>query len=137
MKHLDYLYFNIYNHFYKASQSRQGVNPRLQAMYLFALGSGGWLLLLEALYLHLVKHSRFSSHAGSTIFSASLYMLLAYLFNQIFIVQDRDLRIFSKYEESSNRNPKRKGHLILSFGILILPYLALVSCAVFFSTHKR
>ena len=132
MKYLDYLYFNIYNHFYRVSQYRQGFNPRMQAMYLFSLGSGGWLLLLETLYLHLIKHSRFSSHTGSTIFSASLYLLIAFLFNHIFIVKYRDLQIFDKYEGLSNRNPKRKWHFIISFSILLLPYLVLVSLAVFF-----
>jgi hypothetical protein len=50
MKHVDYLYFNIYNYFYRTSQYRQNFNPRTQAMYLFALGSGGWMLLMEALF---------------------------------------------------------------------------------------
>jgi len=63
MKHVDYLYFNIYNYFYRLSHHRSVINPRMQAMYLFSLGSGGWLLLLESLYLHLVKHSRFEQQA--------------------------------------------------------------------------
>src|SRR5882757_242948 len=114
MKHIDYLYFNIYNYFYRISQYRQSFNTRIQAMYLFSLGSGGWLLLLEALYLHLIKHAWFSSPAESAIFAISLYVLTALLFNYTFIIKDRDLKIFEKYEELSNQNPKRKRHLIIS-----------------------
>jgi hypothetical protein len=107
----------------------------MQTMYLFSIGAGGWLLLLETLYLQVIKHSRFSSQAESTIFSASLYMLTAVLFNNIFISKDRDLKIFGKYEKLANQNPKRKWPLIISAGILILPYLILISRAVFLSSR--
>ncbi len=137
MKHLDYLYFNIYNHFYRTSQYKQSFNPRMQAMYLFSLGSGGWLLLLESLYLHVVKRSRFSSPGESTIFASSIYMLTAVLFGYIFIMKDRDLKIFGKYEELSNQNPKRKRHLIISISILVMPYLGLLSLGVIFSRHGQ
>jgi hypothetical protein len=132
MKHVDYLYFNIYSYFYRISQARQTFNPRIQTMYLFSLGSGGWLLLLEALYLHLIKHTRSASHAESTIFSASVYMLTTLFFNYIFIVKDRDLKIFGKYEEQSNKNPKRKWHFVVSVIVLILPYLTLAALALVF-----
>ena len=49
MKHIDYLYFNIYSYFYRISLERQNANARIQAMYLFSLGSGGWILLMESL----------------------------------------------------------------------------------------
>ena|ERR1700730_15180183 len=137
MKHLDYLYFNIYNHFYRISQCRQSFNPRIQAMYLFSMGSGGWLLLFESLYLHVIKHSRFASHAESAMFAASLYMLTTVFFNYIFIIKDRDLKIFGKYEAISNRNPKRKLHLIISVSILLMPYLGLLTLAVFFTKHGQ
>src|SRR5579872_4354156 len=99
MKHVDYLYFNIYNYFYRISQQRNSPNPRMQAMYLFSLGSGGWLLLIESVYLHLIKHSRFSSPAQSTIFAGSIYLLAAFFFHYIFIVRDRDQKIFGRYEQ--------------------------------------
>ncbi|HTI12030.1 MAG TPA: hypothetical protein VL832_25830 [Puia sp.] len=137
MKHIDYLYFNIYNYFYRLSQYRQSVNPRMQAMYLFSLGSGGWLLFLESLYLHFIRHSRFTSPGQSAFFAASLYLLTAFLFHYIFIIKDRDLKIFGKYEETSSQHPKRKWHFILSVGVLILPYLGLVSFAVFFPRHGQ
>lgn len=135
MKHVDYLYFNIYSYFYRLSQYRQSFNPRLQAMYLFSLGSGGWLLLLEALYLHGIKHARFTSRAESTLFAGAIYMLTAVLSHYIFIVKDRDQEIFGKYETVSDKHPKRKWHFIISVGVLVLPYIALLSFAVFFPRH--
>jgi hypothetical protein len=137
MKHVDYLYFNIYDYFYRISLERKNFNARVQAMYLFSLGSGGWVLLLEALYLHVIKHSRFSSRVESTIFAASIYMLTLVLFNYIFITKDRDLKIFGKYEELSIPNPKRKRDLIISLGVLSIPYIVLIIFAVFFPRHGQ
>lgn len=135
MKHIDYLYFNIYNYFYTISQQRQNSYTRIQAMYLFSLGSGGWLLMLEALYLHLIRHSWFPSKAESTTFAVSLYMLTAVLFHHIFIVKDRDQKIFGRYEAFSNQNPKKKRHLIISVIILSIPYLVLSAWAIFSPRH--
>lgn len=137
MKHIDYLYFNIYSYFYRLSQYQSSFNPRIQAMYLFSLGSGGWLLLLESMYLHIIKHSRFSSPKQSVIFAASIYMLTALFFNYIFIIKDRDQKIFGKYEQLASRNPRRKLHGIISWSILLLPYLVLVGFAVFFPRHGQ
>ena len=136
MKHVDYLYFNIYNYFYRLSHHRSVINPRMQAMYLFSLGSGGWLLLLESLYLHLLKHSRFVSPAQSTVFAGSIYMLTTFFFYYIFIMSDRDIKIFGRYEQTFNKNPRRKLHFILSIGVLLLPYLVLASFAILFPRHS-
>jgi len=135
MKHVDYLYFNIYNYFYRISLYKESFNPRIQAMYLFSIGSGGWLLLLESLYLHLIKHSRFASKAQSGFLAISVYMLTAVLFNYIFIIKNRDQQIFGRYEALSDQNPKGKLHFIISISILLIPYLALVSLAIIFSRH--
>jgi len=135
MKHVDYLYFNIYYYFYRISQERPTANPRLQAMYLFSIGSGGWLLLMESIYLHFIKHSRFVSPAQSTVFAASIYLLTAFFFHYIFIVRDRDLRIYGRYEEVFLQNPKKKQHLFFSLGVLVMPYLVLCSFAIIFPRH--
>jgi hypothetical protein len=106
-------------------------------MYLCSLGLGGWLLLLESLYLHLIKHAWFASQSVSMIYSASIYLLSAVLFNHIFIVKDRDLKIFGKYEARANRHPKnRKWHLLFSVSILLMPYLVLLFNVIFFPKHR-
>ena len=131
MKHIDYLYFNIYSYFYRISQYRPSLNPRMQAMYFFSIGSSGWLLLLESIYLHFIKHSRFASKMESTIFAGSIYMLTAGFFHYIFIVKDRDQKILGKYEPLSG-HPKRKLHLVLSLSVLLLPYVLLLCSALLF-----
>jgi hypothetical protein len=135
MKHIDYIYFNIYSYFYRISLERQSVNARVQAMFLFSLGSGGWILLMETLYLHLIRHSWFPSPAESMIFASSIYMLIALFFNYIFIVKDRDQKIFGKYEELFTENPKRQRHFIISLSVLIMPYLVLMVSGIIFRRH--
>ena len=130
MKHIDYLYFNIYYYFYRSS--RQSLNFRTQTMYLFSLGSGGWLLLFESIYLRFIKHTRFSSPMQSMVFASSIYVLTAVLFNYIFIVKDRDQKIFGKYEGLAGEHPKTKRHLMWSFFVLALPYLVLIVFAILF-----
>lgn len=130
MKHIDYLYFNIYNYFYRSN--RQSLNFRTQAMYLFSIGSGGWLLLFESIYLHFIKHTRFASPMQSMIFASSIYILTAALFHYIFIVKDRDQKIYGKFEELSEQHPKQKRHFVLSLFVLALPYLVLVAFAITF-----
>jgi|SRR5579863_3484073 len=135
MKHIDYLYFNIYSYCYRLSQYRQSFNTRIQAMYLFSLGSGGWLLLFESLYLHFVKHNRFESRMESILFALAIYGLTAMLFHYIFIVKDRDQKIVDKFEQQTEENPRRNLHLTLSLSILVLPYLAMMGFALFLPRH--
>jgi hypothetical protein len=80
---------------------------RIQAMYLFSLSVGGWMLLMETAYLRMIRHSWFTSKPIATIFS-TVYLLTAFIFNHIFIVNERDRKIFGKYEEEWDRNPNKK-----------------------------
>jgi hypothetical protein len=134
MKPIDYLYFNIYNHFYQRSYNRD-FYARIQAMYLFSFSAGGWILFFEAAYLRTIRHSWFSSKPGATIFAATVYLLTAIVLNHIFIVNERDRMIFGKYEEKWDRNPKKKRDLLISVFVLVVPYLFLVSLAKFFPRH--
>ncbi|WP_431213676.1 hypothetical protein ACQ86N_01825 [Puia sp. P3] len=135
LKHIDYLYFNIYSYFYRSSQYRQVFNPRLQAMYLFSLGLGGWLLFFESMYLHFWRHSRFESKMQSSIFAGMIYMLTAAFFNYVFIIRDRDQKIFGKYETLVDGHKRRKLHLVLSLSVLLLPYALMTVLAVMFPRH--
>jgi hypothetical protein len=137
MKHIDYVYFNIYSYFYRISQERHHINPRIQAMYLFSLGSGGWILMLEAIYLHLIKRSWFPSPAESMTFAVSLYLLIAIFFNYVFIVKDRDQKIINRYEDAFTQNPRKNLHFILSIGVLVIPYLALAFSAIYFRRYSQ
>ena len=135
MKPIEYLYFNIYNHFYQRSYDSRSYSARIQAMYLVALSAGGWILLMEAAYLRIISHSWFSSRPGATLFAATVYTLTALIFHHIFIVNERDLKILGKFEEQWDRNPKKKRDLIISVFVIVVPYLFLVSLAIFFPRH--
>jgi hypothetical protein len=136
MKPIEYLYFNIYNHFYQRSYHAQDFYARMQAMYLVSLSAGGWMLLLETAYLRMIRHSWFSSKPGATLFAATVYLLTAFIFNHIFIVNERDRKIYGKYEEEWDRNPKKKRDLLISVFVIMIPYIFLVSLAIFFPRHK-
>ena len=137
MKHIDYLYFNIYSYFYRISLYKRSLNHRMQTMYLFSLGSGGWLLLLESIYLRFIKHTRFASPGESAVFSSSLYFLTAAFYYYIFILRDRDLMIFGKYQELSDKNPNGKRDFIISLTVLAFPYAVLMAFAVIFPRHSQ
>jgi hypothetical protein len=136
MKPIEYLYFNIYNHFYRRSLSAQDFYARIQAMYLFSLSVGGWILFLEAVYLRLIRHSWFSSKSGSIFFCAFVLLFTAKIFIYIFIVNESDRKIFGKYEEGWDRNPNKQRDLVISVFIIVVPYLMLGSLSYFFPRHR-
>jgi hypothetical protein len=135
MKPIEYLYFNIYNHFYQRSYHSRDFYARIQAMYLFSLFTGGWILFLETVYLRMYRHSWFSSKPGASIFAASVYLLTALVLNHIFIVNERDRKIYGKFEEKWDRNPNKKRDLLISVLAIMVPYVFLVSLAIFFPRH--
>jgi hypothetical protein len=104
-------------------------------MYLFSLSAGGWMLFLEAVYLRIYKHSWFSSKPGAILFAAAVYLLTALIFHHIFIVNERDRKIFGKYEEKWDRNPNKKRDLLISVFVIVVPYIFLVSLAKIFPRH--
>jgi hypothetical protein len=135
MKTIEYWYFTIYNHFYQRSYHSRDFFARIQAMYLFSFSAGGWILFLEAAYLRILKHAWFSSKQGAIFFAASVYFLTAIFFYHIFIVNERDRKIFGKYEEKWDRNPKKKRDLLIAVLLIVIPYAMLVSLSIFFPRH--
>jgi len=134
MKPIDYLYFNIYNHFYQRYYSRE-FYARIQAMYLFSLFAGGWILFLETVYLRIFRHSWFSSKPVASMFAAAVYLMTALILNHIFIVNERDRKIFGKYEEKWGQNPNKKRDLLISVFAIMTPYVFLVSLSILFPRH--
>ena len=136
MKPIDYLYFNIYNHFYQRSYTDRDFNARIQTMYLFALSAGGWILFLEAAYLRIMMHAWFISKPVATIFAATVYLFTALVFHHIFIVHERDRKIYVKYEGSWDSNPNKKRDLLISVFVVLAPYVFLFTLAFLFPRHS-
>jgi len=101
-------------------------------MYLFSLSVGGWILLMQTVYLRMIDHSWFSSRSGAMMFAITIYLLTAMISHRVFIINERDQKIFGKYEESWNSNPNKKRDLMISLFIMVVPYILLVSLATFF-----
>ena len=135
MKPIEYLYFNIYNHFYRRSYHAREFYARIQAMYLFSLSAGGWMLFLEAVYLRLIRHSWFSSKPGAMIYAAAVYLFTALVFHHIFIVKERDQKIFGKYVERWDRNTNKRRDLLITFIVIVAPYVLLGLLARLFPRH--
>ncbi len=135
MKPIDYLYFNIYNHFYQRSISSQDYLARMQAVYLFSFSAGGWVLFLEAVYLRIIKHSWFTSKPGASIFAATVYILTAIILNHIFVVNERDRMIYEKYESKWDSNQKKKRDFLISVFVIAIPYVFLVTLSILFPRH--
>jgi|SRR5450432_947748 len=135
MRPFEYLYFNIYNHFYQRYYNSQEFYARIQAMYLFSFFTGGWILFLEAVYLRIVRHSWFTSKPISALFAAAVYLLTAWVLHYIFIIHEQDRRIFEKYEEKWDRNQWKKRDLLISVFMIVAPYVFLASLARFFPRH--
>jgi len=71
----------------------------------------------------------------SSIFAGMIYMLTAAFFNYVFIVRDRDQKIFGKYEALVEGHSRRKLHFALSISVLLAPYALMAVLAVLFPRH--
>jgi hypothetical protein len=132
MKQLEYLYFNIYNHYSKRSFYPDDSFVRLVTIYILSLSAGGWVLLLEASFLRLVRHVWFTTQSGAMMFAVTVYLVIGCMFHWIFIVNGHDQKILSKFAHSNSRNSNKKTGLILSAIIAVAPYILLASLKIFF-----
>ncbi|RYY10688.1 MAG: hypothetical protein EOO04_36480 [Chitinophagaceae bacterium] len=136
MKPFEYLYFNIYNHCYQRSYHSGDSLSRFQAMYLLSFSTGGWILFLQAMYLRTIKHSWFTSKDGAMLFALSVYLVTAMVFHRIFIVNEKDQQILSKYESGWNNNPNKKRDLLLSMSFIAVPYVLIISMSLLFPRQQ-
>jgi hypothetical protein len=132
VKSLDYIYFNIYNHCYQRSFQTGSALSRFQAMYLFSFCVSGWVLFLQAVYLRTIRQSWFSSKGGAMTFSITVYLVTALVIHHIFITNERDQKILTKYESNWNNNPNKKRDLLFSFFVMSIPYVLMMSMSLVF-----
>ncbi|MES1249437.1 MAG: hypothetical protein ABUL46_02065, partial [Chitinophaga rupis] len=69
---------------------------------------------------------------GAAFFAAAVYLLTAWVFHHIFIVHERDRKIYGKYEERWDRNPRKRRDLLISVFVIAAPYLLLALLSLFF-----
>jgi hypothetical protein len=135
VKHLEFVYFNIYAICQRRNQHLTSLPARLQTMYIISLSAGGWVLLLQAIFLRLVRRAWFSSPSFAMSFAMLVYFSTALLFYRIFIVNNYDEKIYNKYEQLQASNSNKQRALFLSVFVAIVPYLLLLLLKIFFPTQ--
>jgi hypothetical protein len=103
-------------------------------MYLLSLSVGGWLLFLQSLFFRFVRNGWFSSPAIAMINALSIYTAIAFLFYHIFIVEERDQKIFDKYINAWHDNPHKKRDLFITSFVAAVPYLSMLCIKLY---HHR
>jgi hypothetical protein len=121
MKWVHYLFFNIYNWFYKDGMYNRRINPSLQAVSIFAIGTGLWLVLIYDLITHIFNIINVYNNTERLTIGLIAIIIMAF-YNFYFISSDRYLRIYDQFKEFSKGNKNRTRDLIISFVILLFPF---------------
>ena len=100
-------------------------------MYLLALSAGGWLLLLQQLFMRYVRLVWFSSHEGAMLNALTIYAAVTFIFYRIFIIGGKDQRIFDKYVNSWENNPNKKRDLVVASFVAAIPYISMFCLKIF------
>lgn len=135
MKHFEYVYFNIYAYYQQRNQDLTSQPARLWTMYVIALSIGGWVLLLQAAFLRLIRHAWFTSQSLAMSFAIFVYVSTAMILYRIFIINNYDEKIYNKYESSWISNPNKAKGLLFSVLLVIAPYILLLTLKLLFPTR--
>jgi hypothetical protein len=61
----------------------------------------------------------------------AVYTAITLLFHRIFIVNERDQKIFNKYVDSWQNNPNKKRDLFIASFVAAVPYLSMIAIKIF------
>ena len=100
-------------------------------MYLLSISAGGWILFMQSLFFRFIRNGWFSSHVVAMINALTVYTTITVLFHRIFIVEERDQKIFDKYISKWNDNPNKKRDLFITSFIAAVPYLSMLCIKLF------
>ena len=131
MKKIDYVYFTIYAYCSRQSYFADSLVVRLQSMYMLAISAGGWLLFFQMLFLRYVKNVWFSSQPVAMLYALTVYAGVTALFHRIFIVKERDQKIFNRYVDAWQNNPNKKRDLLIASFVTALPYILTLGLKMF------
>lgn len=132
MKRLEYVYFTIYYHYSQRSYLPDSPFVRFKAMYLLSLSVGGWILLLQSLFLRFVKMAWFTSQGEAMLYALFVYTAITMVFHRVLIVKEHDQKIFNKFESYWTNNPNKKRDLVVAMIVTAVPYVLLVGMKIFF-----
>ena len=122
MRFIDYIYFNIYRWYYNMKMDGRKVDPTGMTAIMFGVCFGGWFVLLDWLYYHFMLHT----YPGSINKLVSIFVvfLFAGLINQIYLSNDKYLKVYNDYISSATEKNRGKS-TFFSFIFIILPFLLL------------
>jgi len=69
---------------------------------------------------------------AAMINALTTFTIITVLFYRIFIVEERDQKIFDKYISSWNNNPNKKRDLFIASFVAAVPYLSMLCIKLFF-----
>jgi hypothetical protein len=126
MKWINYLFFNLYNWYYKDGMYNRRINPCDCAIYLLSLGTGFWLIVFGNLFSNIFYGSNLHYDKSQIMYYAIIPFLVYIFYNNYFYFSDRYLRIYNQFIEYSKTNGNKKRDLIITFTIVIIPFPIIV-----------
>lgn len=129
-KRIEYLFFNIYNWYYQMSLYRPAIKPGPQTIFLLSLSAGCWIFLPYFLCDRLILHFALPEKIMVPIMFI-ICVLLYVWFSSLFIDNYKYLEIYNKYKVNAENTVKRKRDRLISFILVILPFLLLILCGFF------
>lgn len=131
VKRFEYVYFTIYHYCSNQSYFPDSLHARLKCMYLLALSAGGWILFLQQMFLRYVRIAWFTSQAGAMINAMTIYAAITVIFYRVFIMEEKDQKIYDKYADAWNNNPNKRRDLLLTSFVAAVPYILMVCVKLF------
>jgi hypothetical protein len=128
MRSVNYLFFNIYNWFYKDGMYNRRINPSLQAVSMFAIGTVLWLILIFNIVTHIFNIVNVYNSTERLTIGLIVLVIMAF-YNYYFISSDRYLRIYDQFKDFSKGSKNKRRDLIISFVILLFPFPIIVTWA--------
>jgi hypothetical protein len=124
-KRFEYLFFNVYNWYYKMKLSGRNVDPGMLTVSAFAICCSMWGLVIYAFCDRLFIHH----YLGQKILAPIViivWVISYYLFSNALLDNYKYLDIYNKYKEYAATNAKAKRDTLLSILFLVLPVIVMV-----------
>lgn len=98
-----YIYFNLYNFYFKDGKSIKNPNtPWFRATFSFAISLTFWCFLGYAIYQHR-KYQTFQLNSNIPIFLIFMSIVFYFLFHSIFVTDKRYEKIYQKYKHYDDK----------------------------------
>jgi hypothetical protein len=122
---IEYIIFNIYNWYYKMSLYRRQINPGSLTVHQFAVSAAMWVFLIYVLCDRLFIHHYLKKRIALPIIFM-IWVLFYGLFSNALLDNFKYLDIYNKFKDYAANNAHAKRDMILSFLIVLLPFIIMI-----------